>query len=158
MAKRSITDCQWAISIARSRDMTTRGWTVTLGDEKMLITELKMVNKQWVSGDRIFTPREKELLTTQARAIIAEDKAFRDRLRGPARVSLKECHEAIAIAGGIPITLRGEKLFITELKTHRMSKWISGDRIFTPREKELLTEQARAIIAEHAPLPAPPES
>ena len=46
MAKRSITDCQWAISIVRSRDMTTRGWTVTLGDEKLLITELKMVNKQ----------------------------------------------------------------------------------------------------------------
>ena len=83
MAKRSISDCRTAINIARRRDMITRGWTVTLGDEK---------------------------------------------------------------------------LFITELKTHRMSKWISGDRIFTPREKELLTEQARAIIAEHAPRPAPPES
>ncbi len=53
--------------------MTTRGWTVTLGDEDLLITELKMVNQQWVSGDRIFTPREKELLTEQARAIIAEN-------------------------------------------------------------------------------------
>ena len=158
VAKRSISDCRTAINIARRRDMITRGWTVTLGDEKLFITELKMVNKQWVSGDRRFTPKEKELMTTQARAIIAEDKAFFERLRGPARVSLKECHEAIAIAGGIPITLRGEKLFITELKTHRMSKWISGDRIFTPREKELLTEQARAIIPEHAPRPAPPES
>ena len=158
MAKRSFSDCRSAIYIARRRNMTTRGWTVTLGDEQLLITELKMVNKQWVSGDRRFTPKEKELLTTQARAIIAEDKAFMDRLRGPARVSLKECHEAIAITGGIPITLRGEQLLIAELKTHRVSKWISGDRIFTPREKELITEKARAIIAEHSPQPVPSES
>ena len=73
MAKRSISDCRTAINIARRKDMTTRGWTVTLGDEDLLITELKMVNQQWVSGDRIFTPREKELLTEQARAIIAEN-------------------------------------------------------------------------------------
>ena len=46
-------------------------------------------------------------------------------------------------------------MFITELKTYRMSKWVSGDRRFTPKEKELLTKQARAIIAEHAPLPVP---
>ena len=48
-------------------------------------------------------------------------------------------------------------MFITELKTYRMSKWVSGDIRFTPKEKELLTEQARAIAAEHAPVPAPPE-
>ena len=58
---------------------------------------------------------------------------------------------------GIPITLRGEKMFITELKTYRISKWVSGDRRFTPKEKELLTKQARAIIAEHASLPVPAE-
>ena len=118
---------------------------------------VRIIDKRWVSGDRLFTPKEKELLTTQARAIIAEDEAFRNRFRTPPMISIKECQEAIAIAGGIPITLRGEKMFITKLKTYRMSKWISGDRLFTPREKELLTEQARAIIAEHAPVPAPPE-
>ena len=148
MAKRSISDCRWAIQIARGRDMTTLGMTVTLGGEQMLITDLRVIDKQWVSGDRRFTPREKELLTKQARAIIAEDEAFRDRFRTPPVISIKECQEAIAIAGGIPITLRGEKMFITELKTHQMSKWVSGDRRFTPREKELLTKQARAIIAE----------
>ena len=58
---------------------------------------------------------------------------------------------------GMTVTLGGEQMFITELKTHQMSKWVSGDRRFTPKEKELLTKQARAIIAEHAPLPAPQE-
>ena len=135
--------------------MTTLGMTVTLGGEKMLITDLRIIDKQWVSGDRRFTPREKELLTTQARAIIAEDEAFRDRFRTPPVISIKECQEAIAIAGGISITLRGETMLITELKTHRVSKWVSGDRHFTPKEKELLTTQARAIIAEHASLPVP---
>ena len=157
MAKRSITDCRRAIQIARGRDMTTLGMTVTLGGEQMLITDLRIIDKQWVSGDRRFTPKEKELLTTQARAIIAEDEVFRNRFRTPPMISIKECQEAIAIAGGIPITLRGEKMFITELKTHQMSKWVSGDRRFTPKEKELLTKQARAIIAEHAALPAQPE-
>ena len=146
--------------------MTTLGMTVTLGGEQMLITDLRVIAKQWVSGNRRFTPKEKELLTTQARAIIAEDEAFRNRFRTPPVISIKECQEAIAIAGGIPITLRGEKMFITELKTYRMSKWVSGDRRFTPKEKELLTKQARAIIsptqviflpAERAPLPDTPE-
>ena len=52
--------------------MTTLGMTVTLGGEQMLITDLRVIDKQWVSGDRRFTPKEKELLTKQARAIIAE--------------------------------------------------------------------------------------
>ena len=157
VAKRSISDCRRAIQIARGRDMTTLGMTVTLGGEQMLITDLRIIDKQWVSGDRRFTPKEKELLTTQARAIIAEDEAFRNRFRTPPVISIKECQEAIAIAAGIPITLRGEKMFITELKTYRMSQWVSGDRRFTAKEKELLTKQARAIIAEHAPLPDPPD-
>ena len=157
MAKRSISDCRWAIQIARGRDMTTLGMTVTLGGEQMLITDLRVIDKQWVSGDRRFTPKEKELLTTQARVLIAEDEALRNRFRTPSVISIKECQDAIAIAGGIPITLRGETMFITDLKTHRMSQWVSGDRSFTAKEKELLTKQARAIIAEHAALPAQPE-
>ena len=72
MAKRSISDCRRAIQIARGRDMTTLGMTVTLGGEQMLITGLRVIDKQWISGDRRFTPKEKELLTKQARAIIAE--------------------------------------------------------------------------------------
>ena len=137
MAKRSISDCRWAIQIARGRDMTTLGMTVTLGGEQMLITDLRVIDKQWVSGDRRFTPREKELLTKQARAIIAEDEAFRGRFRTPPVISIKpHC------------------VVITELKTHQMSKWVSGDR---QPKKELLTKQARAIIAEHASLPVPAE-
>ena len=140
MAKRSITDCRRAIQIARGRDMTTLGMTVTLGGEQMLITDLRVIDKQWVNGDRRFTPKEKELLTTQARAIIAEDEAFRNRFRTPPTISIKECQDAIAIAGGIPITLRGEKMFITELKTHRVSKWVSGDRRFTPQGERTSNE------------------
>ena len=116
MAKRSISDCRRAIQIARGLDMTTLGMTVTLGGEQILITDLRVIDKQWVSGDRRFTPKEKELLTKQARAIIAEDEAFRNRFRTPPIISITECQEAIAIAGGIPITLRGETMFITELK------------------------------------------
>ena len=66
MAKRSISDCRRAIQIARGRDMTTLGMTVTLGGDQILITDLRVIDKQWVSGDRRFTPKEKELLTTQA--------------------------------------------------------------------------------------------
>ena len=70
--------------LLRGRDMTTLGMTVTLGGEQMLITDLRVIDKQWVSGDRRFTPKEKELLTAQARAIIAEDEAFRKPLSHPA--------------------------------------------------------------------------
>ena len=61
MAKRSISDCRRAIQIARGLDMTTLGMTVTLGGEQILITDLRVIDKQWVSGDRRFTPKEKEL-------------------------------------------------------------------------------------------------
>ena len=60
MAKRSISDCRRAIQIARGRDMTTLGMTVTLGGEQMFITELKTHQmSKWVSGDRRFTPRRR---------------------------------------------------------------------------------------------------
>ena len=45
MAKRSISDCRRAIQIARGRDMTTLGMTVTLGGEQMLITDLRVIDK-----------------------------------------------------------------------------------------------------------------
>ena len=80
MAKKSISDCRRAIQIARGRDMTTLGMTVTLGGEQMLITDLRIIDKQWVSGERRLTPKEKELLTKQARAIIAEHAPLPDPL------------------------------------------------------------------------------
>ena len=91
MAKRSISDCRRAIQIARGRDMTTLGMTVTLGGEQMLITNLRVIDKQWISGDRRFTPKEKEFLTAQARVLIAEDEAFRDRLRTPPMRNMPLC-------------------------------------------------------------------
>ena len=36
---------------------------------------------------------------------------------------------------------------ITEIATQKMTRWVSGDIRFTPKEKELLTNQARVIIA-----------
>ena len=74
MAKRSISDWRRAIQIARGRDMTTLGMTVTLGGEQMLITDLRVIDKQWVSGDRRFTAKEKELLRTQARPSLRKTK------------------------------------------------------------------------------------
>ena len=102
MAKRSISDCRRAVQIARGRDMTTLGMTVTLGGEQMLITDLRIIDKQWVSGDRRFTPKEKELLTTQARVLIAEDEAFRDRLRTPPVISIKECQARLRLRAASP--------------------------------------------------------
>ena len=37
---------------------------------------------------------------------------------------------------------------ITEIATRDISRWVSGDIRFTPKEKELLTKRARAIIAD----------
>ena len=73
--------------------MTTLGMIVTLSGEQMLITDLRVIDKQWISGDRRFTPKQKEFLTTHARVLIAEDEAFRDRLRTPPMISIKECQE-----------------------------------------------------------------
>ena len=65
MAKKSISDCRRAIQIARGRDMTTLGMTVPLGGEQILITDLRVIDKQW----RRFTPKEKELLTNRATTV-----------------------------------------------------------------------------------------
>ena len=52
--------------------------------------------------------------------------------------------------GGIPITLRGEPMRITEIATRDISRWVSGAIQFTPKEKGLLTQRARAILADKA--------
>ena len=42
---------------------------------------------------------------------------------------------------------------ITEIATRDISRWVSGDIRFTPKEKELLTKRARAIIADKEKAP-----
>ena len=53
----------------------------------------------------------------------------------PPTISIRECQEAIEIAGVITITLRGEQMRITEIATRDISRWVSGDIRFTPKEK-----------------------
>ena len=85
----------------------------------------------------------------KARAIIVEDeRQFLERFPPqPPTISIRECQQAIEIAGAISITLRGAEMRITEIATRDITKWISGDIRFTPKDKELLTNQARTIIA-----------
>ena len=40
---------------------------------------------------------------------------------------------------------------ITTLATQNISRWVSGEIRFTPKEKELLTQRARASLAESRP-------
>ena len=108
------------------------------GEEVLITRGLRVQGKHWVCGD-IRLPR----------AIIAEDeRQFLERFPPrPPTISIRECQQAIEIAGAISITLRGEEMQITEIATRDLTKWVSGDIRFTPKEKELLTQQARAILA-----------
>ena len=68
------------------------------------------------------------------------------------KISIGSCQRAIWIAGGgIPVMIRGEQVLITRDLRVQGKRWVSGDIRFTPKEKELLTDQARAIIADKAP-------
>ena len=63
-------------------------------------------------------------------------------------ISIGTCQRAIEIAGGgIPVMIRGEQVVITRAPRVQGKRWVSGDIRFTPKEKELLTNQARVIIA-----------
>ena len=72
------------------------------------------------------------------------------------RISIGTCQRAISIverasqvAGvGIPVMIRGEDVLITRGLRVQGKHWVSGDIRFTPKEKELLTQQARAILAD----------
>ena len=123
-SKISIADCRKAIEIKGHLWLTIRG-------EQVLITKLAAKGGRWVSGDIRFTRYQQECLTGLARFLIA-----------PPKTSIADCRKAIEIAGSIPLTIRDEEMRITEIET-RGSRWVSGDIRFTPREKELLTEQAR---------------
>ena len=128
--KISLGTCRRAIWIAGGIPLMIRG-------EQVLITrDLRTQGKHWVSGD-IRLPR----------AIVEE--ADRPLIPpSPPTISIRECQEAIEMAGAITITLRGEQMRITELATRDISRWVSGDIRFTPKEKELLTNQARVILAD----------
>ena len=66
------------------------------------------------------------------------------------RLSIRACEHAIAITQrwgdpGIPLEVDGEESRITDIEI-RMGGWYSGDHRFTRREKEQLTQKAKAIM------------
>ena len=148
--KISIGTCQRAISIVERASQTVDvGIPVMIRGEEVLISRaLRVQEKHWVCGDIRLPRASQEELTRKARAIIAEDeRQFLERFPPrPPTISIRECQQAIEVAGAISITLRGEEMRITEIATRDLTKWVSGDIRFTPKEKELLTNQARAII------------
>ena len=149
--KISIGTSQRAISIVeRASQIAGVGIPVMIRGEQVVITRaLRVQGQHWVCGDIRLPRASQEELTMKARAIIAEDeRQFIERFPPrPPTISIQECQQAIEIAGAISITLRGEEMRITEIATRDISRWVSGDIRFTPKEKELLTNQARAIIA-----------
>ena len=149
--KISIGTCQRAIEIVeRASEIAGGGIPVMIRGEQVVITRAPRVQgERWVSGDIRLPRASQEELTMKARAIIEEDeRQFLERFPPrPPTISIRECQQAIEIAGAISITLRGEEMRITEIATQKMTRWVSGDIRFTPKEKELLTNQARVIIA-----------
>lgn len=133
----SIGACRRAIEIAGgSLQLRIQG-------EPVLITRaLHTQGTHWVCGASQLPRASQEELTRQARAIIAEDERPLIPL-APPTISIRECQQAIAIAGGISITLRGKSRRITTLATRNISRWVSGDLRFTLKEKVLLTHRAR---------------
>ena len=53
------------------------------------------------------------------------------------KISIGTCQRAIGIVE-----------VASEIATRDLSQWVSGDIRFTPKEKELLTNQARALLAD----------
>ena len=90
--------------------------------EPVLVTRaLRTQGTHWVCGAIQLPRASQEELTTKARAIIAEDE--RSLIPpAPPTISIRECQQAIAMAGGIPITLRGEPMRITEIATRDISR------------------------------------
>ena len=69
------------------------------------------------------------------------------------KISIADCRRAIGIAYGIPLMIRGEQVLITRDLRTQGQRWVSGNIRFTPKEKELLTKRARAIIADKGKAP-----
>ena len=140
--KISIGSCHRAIWIA--------GGSIPLmirGEQVLITRNLRTQGTHWVCGDIRLPRASQEELTRKSRAIIEE--ADRSLIPpSPPTISIRECQQAIEISGAISITLRGEQMRITEIATRDISRWVSGDIRFTPKEKELLTQRARAIMAD----------
>ena len=147
----SIGACRRAISIMSWTEVG--GIRLTVEGEERVITQVVAREGHWYSGEDRLTRRQQEELTQQAQAIIEDDlKRYQERFpRLPPRISIRECQEAIGIAGGIPMMLQGEERRITEVKTRGggNTRWFSGGLRMTVTEQVKLTQLARAIIERH---------
>ena len=147
----SIGACRRALSIMSWTQVG--GIPLTLDGEERVITKVVAREGHWYSGEDRLTRRQQEELTQQAQAIIEDDlKRYQERFpRLPPRISIRECQEAIGIAGGIPMTLQGEERRITEVRTGGVGnpRWFSGGLRLTVSEQVKLTQLARAIIERH---------
>ena len=106
----SIGACRRALSIMSWTQVG--GIPLTLDGEERVITKVVVREGHWYSGEDRLTRRQQEELTQRAQAIIEDDlKRYQERFpRLPPTISIRECQEAIGIAGGIPMTAprRGE--------------------------------------------------
>ena len=144
----SIGACRRALSIMSWTQVG--GIPLTLDGEERVITKVVAREGHWYSGEDRLTRRQQEELTQQAQAIIEDDlKRYQERFpRLPPTISIRECQEAIGIAGGIPMMLRGEERRITEVRTRGggNTRWFSGGLRLTSTEQVKLTRLARALI------------
>ena len=147
----SIGACRRALSIMSWTEVG--GIPLTVEGEERVITQVVAREGHWYSGEDRLTRRQQEELTERAQAIIEDDlKRYQERFpRLPPRISIRECQEAIGIAGGIAMMLRGEERRITEVRTRGggNTRWFSGGLRMTVTEQVKLTQLARAIIERH---------
>ena len=147
----SIGACRRALSIMSWTEVG--GIRLTVEGEERVITQVVAREGHWYSGEDRLTRRQQEELTERAQAIIEDDlKRYQERFpRLPPTISIRECQEAIGIAGGISMTLGGEERRITEVRTRGggNTRWFSGELRMTVTEQVKLTQLARAIIERH---------
>ena len=147
----SIGACRRALSIMSWTQVG--GIPLSIDGEERVITQVIVRDGHWYSGDHRLTHRQQEELTQRAQAIIEDDlKRYQERFpRLPPTISIRECQEAIGIAGGIPMMLQGEERRITEVRTGGggNTRWFSGGLRMTVSEQVKLTKLARAIIERH---------
>ena len=147
----SIGACRRALSIMSWTEVG--GIRLTVEGEERVITQVVAREGHWYSGEDRLTRRQQEELTERAQAIIEDDlKRYQERFpRFPPKISIRECQEAIGIAGGIPMRLGGEERRITEVRTAGggNTRWFSGGLRMTVTEQVKLTKLARAIIERH---------
>ena len=140
----SLNACRHAIVITHRWGQD--GISLEVDGVEQRITDIEMRRGRWYSGPRCFTRHEQELLTQRARAIIEQDRGP----RVPPAISIRECRQAIELAGGIRISLRGVERLISDVRTGGggNTRWFSGDLRFTAKEQQRLTHLARGIIEE----------